>query len=69
MKDNKYDEKLVYKINPQLIDFQTPEFSKEVEQLKGCYDELYISKYTSLNPNFTLEYYKNIITNKYFTIK
>jgi len=41
---------------------------KELKEILDCYDNLYINKYTDLNPQFTVDFIKNISKNDSFSL-
>lgn len=41
---------------------------EEIWKIKECYDELYLEKYSFYNPQFTQDFYKNILKNPFFSI-
>ena len=55
IEDWRYFRKIGYKIKN--TDFN----DNDIIRIKTCYDVLYLNKYSSNNPKFTLDYYKNLI--------
>lgn len=68
IKDNIWDKKLFQKHKLNFNKFSKDTSDYYIEGIKKCYDELYINKYSRLNPNFSLDFYKNILNNKFFHI-
>lgn len=61
----KQDEKLI--INK---DYQVKQVAEmDIEQIQKLYNSLYIQKYSANNPQFTLDFYRNIYLNPFFRFK
>lgn len=65
--DMKNDERLLKKCDyfSQVKNNYTKD---ELLDIKACYDNLYIDKYTDLNPQFTVKYLDNLQRNKFFSL-
>ena len=69
--NNKYvkqDRKMVMKSRYEHI-YKNNYSNNELKEIKECYDNLYLKKYSFLNPQLTFDFFKIIQQNNYFFIK
>ena len=66
-RDSINDRKLLSKTS-YFIETRRDYSFQELQEIKACYDNLYISKYTDLNPRFTIKYLDLIQKNPYFSV-
>lgn len=68
--EGSYQKKKAYKIDQSFFKKSKVETREatldDVEAIKKCYDDLYISKYCPMNPQFSEEFFRNAIENKLF---
>lgn len=62
------DHKLIFQNSITIIN--EDDFTKaDASKVKDLYDQLYLKKYSSLNPNFTIDFFKKMIETKTISLK